>query len=91
MPTLGRKAYAADANATPRGAARLGCNQTEERLAAAASFATRSLSAAQSQTRRAFGGEIAEQQAEAEQQHEASRAEFHAAHDQRAAALAAAA
>src|SRR6266850_4157654 len=42
----------------------------------------------QSQTRRAFGGEIAEQQAEAEQQHEASRAEFDAAHDERATALA---
>ena len=41
------------------------------------------------ETRRAFGGEIAEQQAEAEQQHQPGRAEFDAAHDERAAAFAA--
>src|SRR5438552_15000423 len=41
-----------------------------------------------SETRRAFGGEIAEQQAEAEQQHQAGGAEFNAAHDERTAALA---
>ena len=42
-----------------------------------------------SQARRPLGGEIAEQKPHPEQQHKAGRAEFDAAHDERAAALAA--
>jgi hypothetical protein len=41
------------------------------------------------QARHALGGEITEQQAGAEQQHQSRSTEFHAAHDQRAAAFAA--
>src|SRR6202171_4967917 len=39
------------------------------------------------QTGHALGGEIAEQQADPEQQHQSGRAEFHATHHQRAAAF----
>jgi hypothetical protein len=41
------------------------------------------------EARHALGGEITEQQAGAEQQHQSRSTEFHAAHDQRAAAFAA--
>ena len=39
------------------------------------------------EARHPLGGEVAEQQADAEQQHQSRSTEFHAAHEQRAAAF----
>src|ERR1700704_4225367 len=47
----------------------------------------RTQTTSRSETRHALGGEVTEQQADAEQQHQSRSTKFHAAHEQRAAAF----